>query len=87
MVIVGWGLGKAMPFSFEIFDVIVLILSILVVGNFLQDQKSNYLEGALCVIVYMIIAVAAFFYPNPIEASAGEGTVEVVARGLHLLTG
>jgi Ca2+:H+ antiporter len=72
VVIVGWGLGKGMDFHFEIFDMIVLLLSILVVGNFLRDQKSNYLEGALCIIVYAIIAVAAYFYPNPVEAVAAE---------------
>ena len=65
VVIVGWGLGKPMNLHFAMFDIIVLILAILVVGNFLRDQKSNYLEGALCIIVYIIIAAGAFYYPNP----------------------
>ncbi len=51
VVIVGWGLGKNMDLNFEVFMVVLLILSILVVGNFLRDGKSNYLEGALCVLV------------------------------------
>lgn len=67
VVIVGWGLGKPMDLHFELFDIIMLIMAILVVGNFLRDQKSNYLEGALCLIVYIIIAVAAYYYPNPPE--------------------
>ncbi|PQE32649.1 calcium proton exchanger protein [Rutstroemia sp. NJR-2017a WRK4] len=62
VVIISWGLNKKMDLNFELFDIVVLILAILVVGNFLRDQKSNYLEGALCVIVYIIIAVAAFYY-------------------------
>ncbi|RAL61877.1 hypothetical protein DID88_002940 [Monilinia fructigena] len=75
VVIISWGLGKKLDLNFEMFDIVVLILAILVVGNFLRDQKSNYLEGALCVIVYIIIAVAAFFYPNPEETHvAGEAT-------------
>lgn len=57
VVIVGWGLGKDMDLNFEIFLVVLLVLSILVVGNFLRDGKSNYLEGALAVLVYVIIAV------------------------------
>jgi Ca2+:H+ antiporter len=65
VVIVAWGLGKGMDLQFELFDIVVLILAILVVGNFLRDQKSNYLEGSLCLIVYCIIAVASFYYPNP----------------------
>lgn len=64
VVIVGWGLGKDMDLNFKIFMVVLLVLSILVVGNFLRDRKSNYLEGALCVLVYVIIAVTTWYYPN-----------------------
>ncbi|EAQ88225.1 hypothetical protein CHGG_04844 [Chaetomium globosum CBS 148.51] len=73
VVIVGWGLGKPMGLNFEVFDVVVLLLAILTVGNFLRDQKSNYLEGALCVLVYVGIAVAALYYPNPHTIAAAEG--------------
>lgn len=75
VVLVGWGLNKSMDLNFDLFNIIVLILAILVVGNFLRDQKSNYLEGSLCVIVYINIAVAAFYYPNP-EASADPGAAQ-----------
>ena len=47
----------------DLFTIVVVILSIIVVGNFRKDCKSNYLEGALLVIVYIIIAVAALYYP------------------------
>lgn len=72
VVIISWGLDKQLDLDFEMFDIVVLILAILVVGNFLRDQKSNYLEGALCVIVYIIIAVAAYFYRecNPLLVEA-----------------
>ncbi|KAF7719473.1 Calcium/proton exchanger CAX family protein [Penicillium ucsense] len=63
-VIVGWGLDKPMDLNFEVFIVILLVLSILVVGNFLRDGKSNYLEGTLCVLVYVIIAVTSWYYPG-----------------------
>lgn len=65
IVIVGWGYGVEMDLNFEIFMIVLLILSILVVGNFLRDGSSNYLEGALLVIVYVIIAVTTWYYPNP----------------------
>ncbi|CAF9924598.1 MAG: hypothetical protein ALECFALPRED_002798 [Alectoria fallacina] len=54
VVIVGWGLHKPMDLNFEIFNIVVLIMAIIVVGNFLRDQKSNYLE-----------AIASWYYPNP----------------------
>jgi Ca2+:H+ antiporter len=74
VVIVGWGLDKNMGLNFEIFNLVVLLLAIITVGNFLRDQKSNYLEGFLCVIVYIAIAVAAAYYPNPEEAHTGGGS-------------
>ena len=80
-VIAGWGLGLQMDLNFELFTLVIVVLSIIVVGNFLRDQKSNYLEGALCVLVYIIIAAGAFYFPNPLHATEhtkteGSGTAE-----------
>lgn len=50
VVLVGWLLDKPMDLNFEIFMIALLVLSILVVGNFLRDQESNWLEGALLVV-------------------------------------
>jgi Ca2+:H+ antiporter len=88
VVIVGWGLDKPMGLNFEVFDLVVLLLAILAVGNFLRDQKSNYLEGALCVLLYIAIAVAALYYPNPhtlaaAEAGAGAGAGAEASAGHH----
>jgi Ca2+:H+ antiporter len=54
IVLVGWGIGVDMNLKFPIFDAAVLILAIMVVGNFLRGGKSNYLGGLLCVLVYMV---------------------------------
>ncbi|KAK5997667.1 Vacuolar cation/proton exchanger 5 [Cladobotryum mycophilum] len=70
VVIVGWAMGKPMDLNFEIFMVALLVLSILVVGNFLRDGESNWLEGALLVIVYVIVAIACWYYPNPDVATS-----------------
>lgn len=87
VVFVGWGIvGYDVDLNFRPFEAIMLILAILVVGNFLRDGKSNYLEGALCVITYIIIAVSAFYLPNPgREGSkqAFEGVQEGGAEGGH----
>ena len=61
VVIVGWIIGKPIDLNFEIFMIVLLVLSILVVGNFLRDGASNYLEGALLVIVYGIVGVASWY--------------------------
>lgn len=85
VVIVGWGLDKDMGLNFEVFNLVVLILAIITVGNFLRDQKSNYLEGFLCVIVYVAIAVAAAYYPNPIIQGEGASGGGEATEGAHKL--
>jgi len=92
VVIVGWGLGKPMDLNFEIFMVVLLIMSILVVGRFLQDGSSNYLEGTLLVLVYIIIAVTTWYYPNADETTTNAlnsaepavttAVAKMIARGL-----
>jgi Ca2+:H+ antiporter len=82
VVIVGWIISRPMELNFEIFDAVVLILAILVVGNFLRDGKSNYLEGVLCVLVYIIIAICAFYYPDP-TTPVGEAGADGAAAGGH----
>lgn len=76
VVIIGWISGNDLSLDFQIFDVVMLILSILTVGNFLRDQKSNYLEGFLCVAVYIAIAVAAFYNPGAHGESQSGATTE-----------
>lgn len=56
VVLVGWALGKPMDLNFEIFMIGLLVLSILVVGNFLRDGESNWLEGALLVVCDAVTA-------------------------------
>ncbi|KAJ9131180.1 Vacuolar calcium ion transporter [Pleurostoma richardsiae] len=83
VVIVGWGLDKAMGLDFDVFNITVLLIAIVTVGNFLRDQKSNYLEGVLCVIVYIAVAVAAFYSPNPHEAGSTESSGSTASEGDH----
>jgi Ca2+:H+ antiporter len=73
VIIVGWGLNIGMNMQFEVFDSVSLVLAVLVVGSFLRDKKSNYMEGSLLIFVYVIIAIAAFYYPDPVHHGAAEG--------------
>src|SRR5436305_1931622 len=54
-----------MDLNFDIFMVVVLILSILVVGRFLQDLSSNYLEGALLVVSILFLRLHLYLLPLP----------------------
>ncbi|KAI9229422.1 MAG: Sodium/calcium exchanger protein-domain-containing protein [Piptocephalis tieghemiana] len=70
LVIIGWGMGQPMTLFFTTFDTILLFLSILIANYLLQDGKSNWLEGAMLLISYAIVAVAVFYYPDTTPAHA-----------------
>jgi len=43
---------------------VVFFVSVQVVNYLIQDGKSNYLEGCLCIGTYLIIAIAFYMYPD-----------------------
>ncbi|RBQ81358.1 hypothetical protein FVER14953_20278 [Fusarium verticillioides] len=63
LVIVGWIIGAPMTLHFETFQTVAFGVSVLVVSYIVQDGKSNYLEGAMLMGLYIIIALA--FYATP----------------------
>ncbi|KHO01795.1 calcium/proton exchanger [Metarhizium album ARSEF 1941] len=69
LVIVGWIIGQPMSLHFETFQTVSFAVSVLVVTYTVQDGKSNYLEGAMLLGLYIIIAVA--FYATPSDAFDG----------------
>jgi Ca2+:H+ antiporter len=48
LVILGWIIGQPMTLHFQGFETVVFFLSVLVVNYLIQDGKSNWLEGAMC---------------------------------------
>lgn len=61
LVIIGWGMGlDEMTLSFDLFQVAVLFVSVLLVNYLIGDGKSHWLEGQLLVCLYFIIAVCAW---------------------------
>jgi Ca2+:H+ antiporter len=75
IVLLGWCLGKDMSLYFSLFETIALFVSAFIVNFLVLDGRSNYLEGALLIAAYVIIAVAAFFYPNANQQSMIGGAV------------
>ena len=54
------------PLFLVIVETVAFFISVLVVTYTVQDGKSNYLEGAMLMGLYVIIALA--FYASPSEA-------------------
>jgi len=64
LVILGWIMDRDMDLHFETFETVSFALSVLVVIYTVMDGKSNYLEGAMLMALYIIIALAFFVTPS-----------------------
>ncbi|KAF6815773.1 Ca2+:H+ antiporter [Colletotrichum musicola] len=64
LIIIGWGMGNdAMTLSFDLFQVAVLFVAVLLVNYLIADGKSHWLEGLQLICLYAIIAVCSWWYP------------------------
>jgi Ca2+:H+ antiporter len=64
LVVLGWIIGQPMTLFFDVFETVLLFVSVLIMNYLIQDGKSNWLEGALLLATYAIIAIAFYFYPD-----------------------
>jgi Ca2+:H+ antiporter len=61
LVIIGWGMDKVyMDLSFDIFQVAVMFVAVLLTNYLIGDGKSHWLEGFLLICLWAIIAVCSF---------------------------
>ena len=74
IVLLGWIIGVNMSLYFSLFETISLFVSAFIVNFLVIDGRSNYLEGALLIAAYTIIALAAFFYPDAEQQSVVGGS-------------
>ncbi|KAJ9203252.1 hypothetical protein DTO164E3_2723 [Paecilomyces variotii] len=70
VVILGWCMDRDMSLYFTLFETVCLFVTAFVVNFLVLDGRSNYLEGSLLIAAYVIIAVAAFYYPSDNDASS-----------------
>ena len=65
VVVIGWIAGKEdMDLDFNSFEIIILFVSVLLVNYLIGDGKSHWLEGVLLTVLYVIIAMAAWYDCN-----------------------
>jgi len=55
--------GNQMNLAFEIFELIAIALSVVIVSMVSSDGESNWYEGAMLIMVYAILAIGFFFHP------------------------
>ncbi|KAF8538383.1 Sodium/calcium exchanger protein-domain-containing protein [Trichophaea hybrida] len=64
LVILGWIIGQPMSLYFQTFETVVFFVSTYLTYYVVQDGKSNYLEGAMLLGIYFIIALSFYVYPE-----------------------
>jgi len=60
LVIIGWIIQQPMSLYFEIFETAVMFISIIVVNNVIVDGESNWLEGSMLMLIYIILGIAFY---------------------------
>jgi Ca2+:H+ antiporter len=73
LVILGWIIGEPMSLStslpllmldFEIFQVAVIFVAVVITNYLIMDGKSNWMEGVMLLGVYVIVAISYWLYPD-----------------------
>ena len=63
LVIISLCFGQHMTLVFQLFELVTIIFSVLIVNSVIEDGKSHWYEGLQLIVTYVIIAVAFFFHP------------------------
>jgi len=60
-VLCGWFYDIEMTLDFHSFQLVVLLLSVFLATTILQNGKSNWLEGMMLLVTYLVCALIYFF--------------------------
>lgn len=64
MVIIGWIINVPMSLYFSTFETAILFVSLSISNYVILDGESNWLEGAMLLSTYLIVALSFFYYPD-----------------------
>ncbi|KAG7347333.1 CaCA family calcium/proton antiporter [Nitzschia inconspicua] len=61
-VIIGWLVDRSMTLYFHAYETVCLFLAVVVIAAVLQGGTTNWLVGATCISVYIMIATGFWFH-------------------------
>ncbi|KAJ2515069.1 hypothetical protein H4217_005402 [Coemansia sp. RSA 1939] len=70
LCILGWIIDKPMTIYFSPFTTVVLFVTVLLVNYIIGDGRTNWLEGLVLIIAYIIVGVAYFLYPKDMDTTS-----------------
>ena len=62
LVFLGLAFGQPMDLAFSLMEVASVVLAVGIASSVVRDAESNWLEGALLLLVYAILGVTFFFF-------------------------
>jgi len=63
LVLAGLVFNQPMDLSFNPFELVAVGVAVLLGNSTISDGKSNWLEGALLLATYLVLAITFYFYP------------------------
>lgn len=63
LVLVGQAIGQPMDLSFNLFEVVAVIIAVAIANLISLDGRSNWLEGVLLLATYTVLGAAFYFHP------------------------
>ncbi|XHX77215.1 MAG: calcium/proton exchanger [Stenomitos frigidus ULC029] len=63
LVLIGQAIGQPMDLSFNLFEVVAVIIAVAIANLISLDGRSNWLEGVLLLATYAILGAAFYFHP------------------------
>ncbi|WP_448534446.1 calcium/proton exchanger [Parathermosynechococcus lividus] len=64
LVLVGWLLGQPqMNLSFNFFELVAVVAAVMITNSISNDGATNWLEGVLLLMTYLVLAIAFFIHP------------------------
>ena len=62
LVFISLAMGNTMPLEFTSYEILAVSAASLIAALVSLDGRSNWLEGAMLLVLYVILAVAFFFF-------------------------
>ncbi|KAL3230145.1 Vacuolar calcium ion transporter [Nakaseomyces bracarensis] len=64
MVLFGWMIDVPMTLNFSTFETATLFIAVFLSNYLILDGESNWLEGVMSLAMYLLIAMAFYYYPD-----------------------
>jgi len=64
MVLLGWFVSQPLDLFFGVYETVITFLSALIVSHVVADGETNWLEGVMLLMSYLIICFSFVFYDS-----------------------